>query len=566
MSCPHATTISDHVINLMNRLRKGEIPAFLLGLLSEMEGNCGEGAVTLPGRMKRLCCSNSCVEEAYQLVKNNKPLPDSPRKPLVNSMPLSSIARDIGNQLHASGAYTVDPNMVMPIINKYLVARDNALIGLSIVFTSTLCINSYGTDHNADIAAHIISSILIDESSPKRLNRAKVLDARFCYVGVFNGPHKTYGNLTVIVYAQSVSTHPTSPARAAPPPLKSGNRPPLPTPPPPAAPTVGSPSASQSLASSAVTDSTLAASDMSLDSSLAASSVPPKDTETKETSDESTPAETAQKESTTPEAADGCTPLGTSTAGVASPAGTSSSSASSTTSTSTTEETTHTITKISESADKTAYTMELCPITYEELETAELVKKGSYVVLRHGGREQMWRMPFPLPSAKSISAYCDDGDGSNEKGKTTLMLKIGKDLTDVPGGKVVELVSEGIKVPTNPSVPPKVRPQIKLKTSTADNIEATLGVCSSDVNVNIKLVRTEIARSNVLFEFQFQERTNSGNMKTLKGNQTVRLPFVCSKNDINVSLEENGSLSVRIQAPKPLPFNPNEVEDPISRV
>jgi len=372
----------------------------------------------------------------------------------------------------------------MPIISKHLVARDNAVIGLSIVFTSTTCINSYGSDHNSEIAAHIVSSILIDESSPKRLNRAKVLDPRFCFVGVYNGPHKQYGNMTVIVYSQNVNTVATSPARA-PPPLKSSASARHPIPPPPHSPLPAAPVPASSATAAAPT----------------ASSPKPEDT--------------------------------------------------------------HTITKISETPDKTAYTMELCPLTHEELESALLVKKGSFVVLRHGGRDQMWRMPFPLTSVSSITAFCQESESEPEK--TLLMLKISKALSDAPDGKLVEIVSENIVVPTNASVPPKVRPQIKLKTSTAECIEAYLGVCSSDVHVTVKLVRTEIARSNVQFEFQFQEITASGNMKTLRGNQTVRLPFVSSKDDIQITLEEDGSLDVRIQAPKPLPFNPSEEEEPISR-
>jgi len=454
MSSPHATTISDHVIDIINQLRAGSVPENLLELLSEMANNCGDGAVILPERMKRLCCSNTCVEEAYELVKNNKPATDVTRKPLANSMPLCSIARDIGTHLHTTGGYHVDANMALPIISKYLVARDNAVIGLSIVFTSTLCINSFGSDHNADIAAHIVSSVLIDESSPKHLNRAKVLDPRFCFVGVYNGPHKQFGNMTIIVYSQTVNANPVSPARAPPPPRSS--RP------------------------------------------AGGSSPKPEDT--------------------------------------------------------------HTITKISETADKTAYTMELCPLSHEELQSAQLVRKGSYVVLRHGGSEQTWRMPFPLPPVSSINAYCQETEGAE---KPMLMLKIAKELSDVPNGKQMEMVAENFVVPTNPSVPPKVRPQIKLKTSTPERIEASLGVCSSDVHVNVKLVRTEVARSNVLFEFQFQEPTASGGMKTLKGNQTVRLPFVCSKDDITVALED-GCLIVRIQALKPLPYDPSEEEQTIT--
>jgi len=457
MSSPHATTIGDHVIDLLNRLRAGTVPENLLHLLQEMVNNRGDGAVSLPEKMKRICTNTACIEEAFELVKNNTPAADGARKPLANSMPLCSIARDIGTHLHSTGGFHVDAGMAMPIISKYLVARDNAIIGMSIVFTSTMCINSYGSDHNSDIAAHIISSLLIDEASPKHLNRAKVFDSRFCFVGVYNGPHKQFGNMTVIVYAQTVSANPTSPARA-PAPVRT-----------------------------------------SVHAGKGASSPKPEDL--------------------------------------------------------------HTITKITENAEKTAYNMELCPLSKEEFGGAELVKKGSYVILRHGGNEQTWRLPFPLTSLSSVTAQCVEVEGAD---KPMLSLKVGKELTDVPGGKLIEVVSENVVVPTNPSVPPKVRPQIKLKTSTAESIEASLGVCSSDVHVNVKLVRTEVARSNVLFEFQFQEATASGAMKTLKGNQTVRLPFVCSKEDIVVALED-GSLNVRIQAPKPAPFDPSEDEQPINR-
>ena len=294
-------------------------------------------------------------------------------------------------------------------------------------------------------------------------------------IGVYNGPHKQYDNVTVLVYAQTVTAGPMTPTRTppppkAPPPRTPGGRRPAGA--PPASPAAGGAGAGRA-------------------------------------------------------------------------------------------EDTHTITKISETPDKLAYTIELCHLTSAELATAELVKKGSFVVLRRDGHEQMWRMPFPLPSMSTVTAYCQESDSVAGR-SSYLMLKIAKELTDVPGGKVVEVVADNAVVPTNPSVPPKVRPQIKLKNSTAELIEASLGVCSSDVHVNVKLIRTEVARSNVQFEFQFQEPTASGNMKTLKGNQTVRLPFVCSKADITVALED-GTLNIRIHAPKPLPFDPNDEEQPIAR-
>ena len=208
--------------------------------------------------------------------------------------------------------------------------------------------------------------------------------------------------------------------------------------------------------------------------------------------------------------------------------------------------------------------MELCPLTPEQFAASELVKKGTFVVLRRDGREQTWRLPFLLPGVSSVKAYCQVSESSPEK-TSVLMLKITKALSDVPGGKQVEVVGENVVVPTNPTVPPKVRPQIRLSGSSSDRIEASLGVCSSDVHVNVKLVRTEVARSNVLFEFQFQEPTAAGGLKTLRGNQTVHLPFVCSRDDIHIALE-NGVLFVRISAPKVQPFNPMDDEMQIPRV
>jgi len=473
MSNPHppnaSGTVSDCVIDLMNRLRAGTTPAILVSLLTKMANNCADGSVTLPDQMRRLCCNNMSIEEALSILRNNRPPAPGTVKPLSKNTPLSYIARDIGNSLNNSGSFNVEPEVAVPIIKKYMTVRDDSVVGICVIFTSTFCINTIGSDHNNEIAAHIVASILIDENSAKHQNRNKVLDPRFAFVGVNNSQHKQYGNMTVIVYSKGVIGPPTSPARAplpprAPPPRTPGGAS-RPAPPPP------------------------------------------------------------------------------------SPGG------------GRTDET-HTITKVSESPDKLAYVMELCNLTPEEFAKAELVKKGVFVVLRHSGREQMWRMPFPLPNVSSISAYCHESDGV--AGRTsTLMLKIMKELTDVPGGKIVDVVSENLVVPTNPSVPPKVRPQIKLKSSSAESIEASLGVCSSDVHVNVKLTRTEVARSNVLFEFQFQEPTASGGTKTLKGNQTVRLPFVCSKNDINIALE-GGGLNIRIHAPKPTPFDPNEQEQVIS--
>jgi len=91
MSGKGLATIADSVIDILNCLRAGKVPETLLDLLTEMANNCGEGAVVLPERMKKLCCNSACVEEALQLVKNNKPATDIPRKPLANSMPLTSI-------------------------------------------------------------------------------------------------------------------------------------------------------------------------------------------------------------------------------------------------------------------------------------------------------------------------------------------------------------------------------------------------------------------------------------------------------------------------------------------
>ena len=474
------SAVCDSIIDQINALRAGGSPAVLVSLLTLMANNCADGTVTLPHKMRRLCCSNINIEEAFSLVKNNKPRPGNQAKSLAKSSSLNNIARDIGTQLNTSGSFRIDHDRAMAIINKYLTPRDNAVIGLSVIFTSSHCINMTGAERNVDVAAQILSSILIDETSPKHQNRANVFDPRFGFVGVYNGPHKQYDNVTVLVYAQTVTSGPMTPSRAPPPPkvppprTPGGRR-------PAAAPPVSPPSATPATAAGA-------------------------------------------------------------SAGRA--------------------EDTHTITKISETTDKLSYTIELCHLTAAELAAAALVKKGSFVVLRHEGREQMWRMPFPLPSISAISAYCQESDSVAGR-SSYLMLKIAKELTDVPGGKIAEVVAENAVVPTNPSVPPKVRPQIKLKNSTSDLIEASLGVCSSDVHVNVKLIRTEVARSNVQFEFQFQEPTASGNMKTLKGNQTVRLPFVCSKADITVALED-GTLNIRIHAPKPSPFDPNDEEQPIA--
>jgi len=470
------SAVCDSLIDQINALRAGGSPAVLVSLLTAMANNCSDGTVTLPHKMRRLCCSNVNIEEAFTLVKNNKPRPGGPVKSLVKSQPLNNVAREIGTQLNTSGSYRIEHDPAMAILNKHLTVRENSLIGLSVVFTSSHCINMTGVERNIDIAAQILSSILVDESSPKHQNRANVFDPRFGFIGVFNGPHKQYDNVTVLVFAQSVTAGPMTPSRAppppkAPPPRTPGGRRPAP---PPATPPSGT----------------------------------------------------------------GAGAAGTGRA-----------------------EDSHTITKISETPDKLAYTIELCHLTTAELVAAELVKKGSFIVLRHEGHEQMWRIPFPIPNMSAVSAYCQESDGVAGR-SSYLMLKITKELTGVPGGKIVEVVADNAVVPTNPSVPPKVRPQIKLKNSTSELIEASLGVCSSDVHVTVKLIQTEVARSNVQFEFQFQEPTASGNMKTLKGNQTVRLPFVCSKSDITVGLE-NGSLNIRIHAPKFTPFDPNDPEQPI---
>jgi len=545
MSTPHTATVSDSVIELINRLRTGNISPNLFGLLGAMAGNCSDGTVTLPNQMRRLCLSNANIEEAFNLLRSNNPSPSGPLKALAKSMPLTCIARDVGLQLNASGGHVIEPAKIMPIINKYIAARDDGAMGVSVVFTSQMCIDMFGNERNHDIAAHIVSSLLIDESSPKHSNRNKIYDPRYLYIGVFNGSHKAYGNMTILVYSKTVSTT-MGPAAARPGAVSTapGARPAGPT--SPGSRPAGAAAAAPRPAGGVASPATRPAGARPPPPRSPAGPHPPVPSGAGSTPAAATSSPATSATPTSPAAAAPAASAGAPAAGAAA------SSA----------DDTHTITKISETPDKQAYTMELCHLTPEEFANATMLKKGAFVVLRHAGREQMWRMPFPLPKVSAISAYCQEADTPNGH-TSTLMLKIAKELSDVPGGKIIDVVAENTVVPTNPTVPPKVRPQIKLKSSSAESIEAWLGVCSSDVHVNVKLVRTEVARSNVLFEFQFQERTAAGTFKMLKGNQTVRLPFVCSKADITMALEE-GVLNIRIHAPKPTPFDPNEKEEIIA--
>lgn len=215
------------------------------------------------------------------------------------------------------------------------------------------------------------------------------------------------------------------------------------------------------------------------------------------------------------------------------------------------------IAKISESADKTSYTAELGAIAPSDRAGAQLVKKGAFVVLRCGGHEKRWCVPFAVREVSSLSARWRD---AAEPGQPqTLVLTIKKEPV---AGPESEAVAEGLLVPADPGVEQRTRPQVRLRSTTAERVEAYLNGSWVDVRVGVKLLHQEPARSLLRFEYLFHEPTPAGPIKPLRGNQTVRLPYPCAAADVAAEVKD-GVLVVSAKPPRPAPYDPALPEQPI---
>lgn len=175
-------TISDIVIATVNRLRAGDVPAELLALLTEMRDNCGdEPMVTSVGGAIHRYTVKADVEAARATVlRAGAALPA-----LAKSIPLCGVAHDIVEHLQAHAPPALDAATVLGIAGRYLVPRGDPVLATSVVFTSGACLRVCGDGDHAPAARHIVSSLLIDDTSPQHNNRSKIYDPRFNFVCCF---------------------------------------------------------------------------------------------------------------------------------------------------------------------------------------------------------------------------------------------------------------------------------------------------------------------------------------------------------------------------------------------
>ena len=504
MSKPAAkSTISDIVIETVNRLRAGEVPADVAALLAEMRDSCrADAPVASVGGVMHRHAVRADLEQACAAVQaRGAALP-----PLAKSVPLCAVAHDIAVHLNTNATHALDAATVLAIAGKHLVPRDDPVLAASVVYTSGTCLRICGDGNHAAAARHIVASLLIDDCSPQHTSRAKIRDPRFSFVcgpsfwsllslfgffffffcilttlrvlcapasqiGAYSGQHKLYGNVTVLVYASTVTP-----------------RAPMPVPPrtPPPRPPVASTSAAPSAPS---------------------------------------------------------TPLGTTSSTGSGAAGT--------------PERVCPVAKVALTADKTAAVMELCPCTAAELACTTLVRKGGRIVMRHGARERCWRVPFALTADAAMSARCRETalpDGSSSYTMLEVAIACGTAQT-------VERVADDVLVPASTAAGAGATPAFRLKTSTARGLEAYMAACRVDVRVAVSIVRLENAPAQLEFRFAFRQRKPDGTLKGMTGKQNMRLLFECRKDDVHVALHD-AVLTVSIRPAVP-PANPADPEYPI---
>lgn len=220
------------------------------------------------------------------------------------------------------------------------------------------------------------------------------------------------------------------------------------------------------------------------------------------------------------------------------------------------------VAKVSETADRSAAVLELCPCTAAELACATLVRKGARIVMRHGARERCWRVPFALAPTAAVSARCREtvlpaGGGSYS------MLEV----TVVRGAtRTAEPVVEGVVVPASTNLSASgsasATPAVRTKTSTPRGFEAYLPACRTDVTVALSILHTENAQERLEFSFAFREPLPDGSARPRSGRQNIPLSFVCHRDDVHVALHD-AVLTVSIRPPPPTPANPSDPEYPI---
>ena len=173
------STISDIVIETVNRLRAGEAPEDLVALLTEMRDNCrADVPVTSVGGVMHRHAVLADIEAARAAVLS----PGAARPALAKSVPLCVVAHDIAVHLNTNATHVLDAATVLGLAGKHLVARDDPVLATSGVFTSGTCLRICGDGNHAAAARHIVASLLIDDCSPQHTSRAKLYDPRFSFV------------------------------------------------------------------------------------------------------------------------------------------------------------------------------------------------------------------------------------------------------------------------------------------------------------------------------------------------------------------------------------------------